>query len=75
MMSEKSGRKCSCGRTDLTSVVIVGTKGTSERRMLVHLPPAVCQALCYLILITTLGLRIVVPWKGLMRCRTPPREG
>lgn len=31
----------------------------SEKGMLFHLPPAMCQARCYLILVTTLGLRIV----------------
>lgn len=34
-------------------------KKRSEKGMLVHLPPAMCQALCCLILNITLGLRIV----------------
>lgn len=42
-------------------------KERSEKGMLVHLPPAMCQALCYLILNTTLGLRIVAACKRLMR--------
>lgn len=41
--------------------------------MLVYLLPAIWQALSYLILIITQGLRIVAAWKGLMRGRVSLR--
>lgn len=64
-----------CGQENLTLVIILEKKERSEKGMLVHLPPAVCQALCYLNLNTTLGLRIVAACKALMRGPTSLRGG
>lgn len=48
-----------CGQENLSLVIILEKKELSEKGMLMHLPPAMCQALCCLILNTTLGLSIV----------------